>query len=95
MLVECSAVAMVTPNKPQMRRKSPSAAMVAWTIRSPAGLLAAGEGDDAGAGRAVSPWAEAGSTWWLESNWKMPHHSDERMDEVRRRLVAGPPTIAT
>src|SRR5215813_11344936 len=49
MLVSCSAVAMVTPDDPQMRRKSPSAAMVSWTIRSPVGPLAAGAGDDAGA----------------------------------------------
>jgi alkanesulfonate monooxygenase SsuD/methylene tetrahydromethanopterin reductase-like flavin-dependent oxidoreductase (luciferase family) len=40
----------------------------------------------------VRPWADAGCTWWLESNWEMPHHSDERMDEVRARLEAGPPT---
>jgi hypothetical protein len=39
----------------------------------------------------VRPWADAGCTWWLETNWEMPHHSDERMDEVRARLDAGPP----
>jgi hypothetical protein len=38
------------------------------------------------------PWADAGCTWWLESNWEMPHHSRDRMDEVRGRLEAGPPT---
>jgi hypothetical protein len=46
------------------------------------------------ASRVVTPWAEAGCTWWLESNWEMPHHSDERMREVRLRLEAGPPTVA-
>jgi hypothetical protein len=40
----------------------------------------------------VRPWADAGCTWWLETNWEMPHHSRERMDEVRSRLEAGPPT---
>jgi alkanesulfonate monooxygenase SsuD/methylene tetrahydromethanopterin reductase-like flavin-dependent oxidoreductase (luciferase family) len=40
----------------------------------------------------VSPWAEAGCAWWLETRWEMPHHSDERMDEIRRRLLAGPPS---
>jgi hypothetical protein len=39
----------------------------------------------------VMPWADAGCTWWLESNWEMPHHSSERMHEVRARLEAGPP----
>ena len=51
-------------------------------------------GDVAEASRIVAAWAEAGCTWWLESNWDMPHHSDERMREVRRRLEAGPPTVA-
>ena len=51
--------------------------------------------DDAeAASRIVAPWAQAGCTWWLESNWEMPRHSDERLQEVRRRLMAGPPTVA-
>ncbi len=40
----------------------------------------------------VLPWAEAGSTWWLETRWEMPHESDERMLEIRRRLMSGPPS---
>jgi alkanesulfonate monooxygenase SsuD/methylene tetrahydromethanopterin reductase-like flavin-dependent oxidoreductase (luciferase family) len=48
--------------------------------------------DRAAAAAEVAPWAEAGCTWWLETNWEMPHHSDERMEQVRTRLVAGPPT---
>jgi alkanesulfonate monooxygenase SsuD/methylene tetrahydromethanopterin reductase-like flavin-dependent oxidoreductase (luciferase family) len=48
--------------------------------------------DDAAAARElVRSWAEVGCTWWLESNWEMPHHSDERMAEVRERILAGPP----
>jgi hypothetical protein len=39
----------------------------------------------------VTAWAEAGCTWWLESRWEMPHHSPERMDQVRRRITACPP----
>jgi len=35
--------------------------------------------------------ADAGATWWIESRWAMPHHTDERMTEVRKRLRAGPP----
>jgi alkanesulfonate monooxygenase SsuD/methylene tetrahydromethanopterin reductase-like flavin-dependent oxidoreductase (luciferase family) len=43
----------------------------------------------------VRAWADAGCTWWLESNWEMPHHSGTRMDEVRRRLELGPPQIGS
>jgi alkanesulfonate monooxygenase SsuD/methylene tetrahydromethanopterin reductase-like flavin-dependent oxidoreductase (luciferase family) len=42
--------------------------------------------------RIVAPWAEAGATWWLDSRWAMPHHSPERLGDVRERLLAGPPT---
>jgi alkanesulfonate monooxygenase SsuD/methylene tetrahydromethanopterin reductase-like flavin-dependent oxidoreductase (luciferase family) len=48
--------------------------------------------DPAAAAAAVTPWADAGCTWWLESRWEMPHHTPERMLEVRTRLAAGPPT---
>jgi hypothetical protein len=47
--------------------------------------------DPAAAVATISPWAEAGATWWLDARWKLPHHSVERMDQVRRRLLAGPP----
>ena len=47
--------------------------------------------DPAGAAGAVRPWGDAGCSWWLESRWELPHHSQERLDEVRRRLLAGPP----
>jgi hypothetical protein len=39
----------------------------------------------------VTAWSDAGCTWWLESRWEMPHHSPERMSQVRKRLAAGPP----
>jgi len=42
---------------------------------------------------AVAPWADAGATWWLDARWMLPHHSDERMQQVRRRLRAGPPQL--
>lgn len=48
-------------------------------------------GDPAAARAIMTPWAEAGCTWWIESRWGMPHHSDERMSQVRERLRAGPP----
>jgi alkanesulfonate monooxygenase SsuD/methylene tetrahydromethanopterin reductase-like flavin-dependent oxidoreductase (luciferase family) len=57
-------------------------------------IVAEGEtpATDPGAARArVLPWAEAGCTWWLETRWQMPHHSAERMAQVRERLAARPP----
>ncbi len=39
----------------------------------------------------VAAWATAGCTWWLETNWEMPHHSAARMRQVKERLAAGPP----
>jgi alkanesulfonate monooxygenase SsuD/methylene tetrahydromethanopterin reductase-like flavin-dependent oxidoreductase (luciferase family) len=37
----------------------------------------------------VRPWAEAGVTWWLESDWNVPA---ERVAEyARARVIAGPP----
>jgi alkanesulfonate monooxygenase SsuD/methylene tetrahydromethanopterin reductase-like flavin-dependent oxidoreductase (luciferase family) len=50
-------------------------------------VIAQGEtpGDDPAA------WAEAGCTWWLETRWELPHHSDDRMRQVRERIAAGPP----
>jgi alkanesulfonate monooxygenase SsuD/methylene tetrahydromethanopterin reductase-like flavin-dependent oxidoreductase (luciferase family) len=49
--------------------------------------------DKDAAAAAVAPWAEAGATWWLDARWELPHHSDERMQQVRRRLRAGPPRL--
>jgi alkanesulfonate monooxygenase SsuD/methylene tetrahydromethanopterin reductase-like flavin-dependent oxidoreductase (luciferase family) len=40
----------------------------------------------------VRAWEDAGCTWWLETRWDMPHHSEERLREVRHRLLSGPPT---
>jgi hypothetical protein len=45
------------------------------------------------AGAKVAPWAEAGCAWWLETRWELPHHSDERMRQIRERLMAGPPAL--
>jgi hypothetical protein len=61
-------------------------------------LVAEGEtpaGDPAAAAAAVKPWADAGCTWWLETRWEMPHDSPERMEEIRERLLAGPPGVST
>ncbi|WP_112241782.1 LLM class flavin-dependent oxidoreductase [Kribbella monticola] len=47
--------------------------------------------DREAAAQQVAPWADAGATWWLETRWEMPHHSPERMQQVRDRIEAGPP----
>lgn len=47
--------------------------------------------DPAAASALVKPWSDAGATWWLETRWEMPHHSPDRMNQVRNRLTAGPP----
>jgi alkanesulfonate monooxygenase SsuD/methylene tetrahydromethanopterin reductase-like flavin-dependent oxidoreductase (luciferase family) len=69
-------------------------AMREWLDRPEQDVLAEGEtpGDDtAEAAAIVRPWAEAGCTWWMETRWEMPHHSPERMAEIRARIAAGPP----
>jgi alkanesulfonate monooxygenase SsuD/methylene tetrahydromethanopterin reductase-like flavin-dependent oxidoreductase (luciferase family) len=73
-------------------------AMCAWLAEhgAPADLDVLAEGetppDDTAAARAeVAPWAEAGCTWWMETRWDMPHHSPERMHQIRERIAAGPP----
>ena len=35
-------------------------------------------------------WEAAGATWWIESWWSIPAGT-EGLDEVRRRVQAGPP----
>ena len=47
-------------------------------------------GDDRSADAAVvRPWADAGVTWWLEADWRVPA---ERVAEyARARIAAGPP----
>lgn len=57
-------------------------------------VIADGEtpaGDPAAATARVSPLAEAGCTWWLETRWEMPHNSADRTTEIRQRISAGPP----
>ncbi|MBA2255365.1 MAG: LLM class flavin-dependent oxidoreductase [Chloroflexi bacterium] len=41
--------------------------------------------DPVAAARRVRPLADAGATWWIESDW------DADLDALRRRIVAGPP----
>ncbi|MBM7830089.1 alkanesulfonate monooxygenase SsuD/methylene tetrahydromethanopterin reductase-like flavin-dependent oxidoreductase (luciferase family) [Agromyces cerinus] len=49
-------------------------------------------GMDAAADAAiVQPWAEAGATWWLESDWSVPAERIEAY--ARARIAAGPPSV--
>jgi alkanesulfonate monooxygenase SsuD/methylene tetrahydromethanopterin reductase-like flavin-dependent oxidoreductase (luciferase family) len=41
----------------------------------------------------VTPWAEAGCTWWLETRWQSTPGGIEQRLEVDRRLAAGPPRL--
>ncbi len=44
--------------------------------------------DASAAAATVEPWAEAGATWWIESDW-----SNWDVGAMRRRIGAGPPTM--
>lgn len=47
--------------------------------------------DPAADAAAVRPWAEAGATWWLDTDWSVPA---ERITEyARERVAAGPPRV--
>jgi hypothetical protein len=74
------------------------AAIRAWiSARSPRPMDIVVEGatapDPDAAAEVVSPWAEAGATWWVDARWDLPHHSPERRAQVVRRLAAGPPRL--
>lgn len=70
-------------------------AALAWLTehgaRSDLDVTAEGQTPPRGGQDEVAAWRDAGCTWWLESNWEMPHHSTERMAEIRERIEAGPP----
>ena len=72
--------------------------MRAWLAAqgAPADLDILSEGETptdhpAEAAALVRPWSEAGCTWWMETRWEMPHHSADRLAEIRARIAAGPP----
>lgn len=56
-------------------------------------IIAEGETTPNDGAAIVAPWIEAGCTWWLETRWDMPHHSDERMRQISDRIAAGPPGL--
>jgi alkanesulfonate monooxygenase SsuD/methylene tetrahydromethanopterin reductase-like flavin-dependent oxidoreductase (luciferase family) len=49
-------------------------------------------GDPEAAATIVAPWAEAGSTWWLEARWMVA--PEDQAQVVRERILAGPPRVA-
>ncbi len=40
----------------------------------------------------VRPWRDAGATWYIEARWGV-NEGSTTLDDVRRRLAAGPPQI--
>lgn len=44
--------------------------------------------DPDAAARQVRPWADAGATWWIESDWE-----SFEVAPTRRRIAAGPPRV--
>jgi alkanesulfonate monooxygenase SsuD/methylene tetrahydromethanopterin reductase-like flavin-dependent oxidoreductase (luciferase family) len=47
--------------------------------------------DAAAAAERIRPWAEAGSTWWLETRWQAAMGADYGLQPVHERLAVGPP----
>jgi hypothetical protein len=39
----------------------------------------------------VRPWAEAGATWWMETQWAQPRNAPEMLARFRTRIETGPP----
>jgi alkanesulfonate monooxygenase SsuD/methylene tetrahydromethanopterin reductase-like flavin-dependent oxidoreductase (luciferase family) len=61
------------------------------TLRTPFDIISEGEtpGDNpARAAAIVRPYAEAGSTWWLEARWQAT-----TIEEIRTRIRQGPPSL--
>ena len=51
--------------------------------------------DKAAASAHITPWAQAGCTWWIENRWEMPDGTTDPMAVVSERLAAGPPVAAS
>jgi hypothetical protein len=103
-VLRCDGLLPVCMDERGFRPTTPAdvRAMLAWLherggVRPGFDVVMEGEtpaDDRARAETIVEPWAEAGCTWWLDTRWEMPHHSAERMRQVRERLAAGPPRSA-
>ena len=47
-------------------------------------------GDPEGAAAMISPWVEAGATWWIEAMWDAASQPDG-LQAVLKRIRQGPP----
>lgn len=47
--------------------------------------------DQAGAAAIVTPYADAGATWWIDADWTVDMNTTDGVDRIRARLTAGPP----
>ena len=78
-----------------------AAAAQAWLAehgaRADLDMVAEGEtppDDPAAASGMLTPWAQAGCTWWLETRWMLDKGDPDSMALVRDRIAAGPPVAA-
>jgi alkanesulfonate monooxygenase SsuD/methylene tetrahydromethanopterin reductase-like flavin-dependent oxidoreductase (luciferase family) len=78
-----------------------AAAARAWLAehgaRADLDMVAEGEtppDDPAVASGTLTPWAQAGCTWWLETRWMLDKGDPDSMALVRDRIAAGPPVAA-
>jgi len=87
-VLRCDGVIPAGADTPEKIRE-----MRAWLGKPELDVLAEGEtpADPTEGAEIVAPWAAAGCTWWMETRWMMPHHTPERMREIRARITAGPP----
>ncbi len=100
-VLRCDGLLPVPMDRSGSRETTPEdiRAMLAWLeehggVRPGFDVVVEGEtpaSDLAAAAEIVATWATAGSTWWLETRWEMPHDSSDRMGQVLERLEAGPP----
>jgi Luciferase-like monooxygenase len=101
-VLRCDGLLPVSMDQRGFRPTTPAdiSAMLSWLdehggVRAGFDVVMEGEtpADPAQAAAVVTPWVEAGCTWWLDSRWEMPHDSRERMRQVNERLAAGPPRV--
>lgn len=64
-------------------------------LDTPFDIVVEGEtpgGDKGAAAAIVAPWRDAGATWWIETQWQLPHDSGNT--EIFDRISKGPPRLA-
>lgn len=86
--------AVVNGSAEELRARGLTLAALRAADAAPLDLITEGETPPDDAGRAaacVTPFAEAGATWWLESMWET---GATRSYDMRTRIRSGPPRIA-